>query len=198
MDQTTAPGHTDSFAGTLLKRLRLNIRVLGLALRRRWLMPDDIGVSYDRLACGYDESWLIHLKTITDRLTARLNAPATSILDLGCGTGYTLAWATERYPRALITGVDISRGMLDMATQRAGPPVSLVRADMLDYLHNCRSGSFDLIVAAWSIGYSNPAEVIAEAGRILPAGGTPIPAVCSMRAADYGQDARTTSKAPLS
>ena len=34
------------------------------------------------------------------------------ILDLGCGTGLELKWLWQRAPRALITGIDISPGML--------------------------------------------------------------------------------------
>ena len=38
---------------------------------------------------------------------------ACHVLDLGCGTGLELAYYLSRNPSAVITGIDLSRGMLD-------------------------------------------------------------------------------------
>lgn len=156
----------------LARRVHLSIRLLGLALRGRWLTPEHVGISYDRLAPRYDDSWLVHIQTVTDRLVAHLPARAESVLDLGCGTGYMLAAAARRYPEARLTGVDVSRGMMEQAARRMPRPAEWVCADMLDDLRRRQPGTADLVTAAWSIGYSNPAGVIAEAGRILPPGGS--------------------------
>jgi len=43
------------------------------------------------------------------------------ILDLGCGTGLELKWLWQRAPRALITGIDISPGMLQKLQSKYAP-----------------------------------------------------------------------------
>lgn len=45
------------------------------------------------------------------------DAPVT-ILDLGCGTGLELEYIFARAPRALVTGIDLSAGMLDQLRER--------------------------------------------------------------------------------
>ena len=41
--------------------------------------------------------------------------PGESVLEIGCGTAWNLARAARRYPRALLSGVDISAAMLETA-----------------------------------------------------------------------------------
>ena len=42
------------------------------------------------------------------------DAPGARILDLGCGTGLELNWYFRRNPSAAVTGIDLSRGMLEL------------------------------------------------------------------------------------
>lgn len=41
-----------------------------------------------------------------------------AVLDLGCGTGLELRWYYQKNPSARITGIDLSKGMLDMLQAR--------------------------------------------------------------------------------
>ncbi|MDT7728814.1 MAG: hypothetical protein QOI21_5390 [Actinomycetota bacterium] len=88
-----------------------------------------------------------------------LRVPAgTRVLDLACGPGvHVVPLAREG---AEVTGVDLSRPMLDRAQaacERAGTRATLIRADMRDYVD---AGAFDLIVNMYtSFGYfTEPGE----------------------------------------
>lgn len=149
--------------------IRLNLRVAGLALGRRWIQNRDVEKSYDLLSADYGESWLEHLRPATHRLLSRLpESVGGPILDLGCGTGETTSWLSERYPSATIQAQDISDGMLAAARQRVDNQSTTFRCgDMLAFLQEQPTESAELIVSAWAIGYSHPGQVLKEASRIL-------------------------------
>jgi ubiquinone/menaquinone biosynthesis C-methylase UbiE len=113
----------------LLQRIHLNVRAARLALTGRWLTPDDVAASYDALATVYRDHWLTHLCRTTDRLHEQLpeRLPANdspTILDLGCGSGYSTAFLAQKYPTAGITAVDISAEMLNQAKATLGNPMA--------------------------------------------------------------------------
>ena len=155
--------------------LRLNARVLTLAGTGQWVGRSDTQRSYDRLAPAYDENWLCHLAPVTQELLRRIPAaPAGPALDLGCGTGLTVEWLAQQPPEREIVAVDRSAGMLAAARRRctgAAGRVRFERADRLAFLRDRPPASAGLIVAAWSIGYSRPAQVIARSARVLAPGG---------------------------
>ncbi|MBN2161328.1 MAG: methyltransferase domain-containing protein [Pontiellaceae bacterium] len=153
--------------------LRLNLRVAKLALTNRWIDGGDVERSYDRLSGNYEQSWLEHLRPITHRLMERLpDTVSGTVFDLGCGTGETTRWLCARYPQTSITAQDISQGMLDAARNAVkSGSVVFVRGDMLDFLRQQPGAQAELIVSAWAIGYSKPAEILREASRVLQAGG---------------------------
>lgn len=151
--------------------LRLNLRMLGHVLARRWLTPQDVAAGYDRLAHDYDANWLCRLIPVTDRLIAALPDDISgAVFDLGCGTGYLTAALVQRYPAADVTGVDISPQMVAEARRR-GLCATLKTADMLSFLRRKPDGAAALIVSAWAIGYSVPDRLIAAAARVLAPGG---------------------------
>ena len=74
---------------------------------------------------------------------------ATAVLDLGAGTGETLAAVLGRHPGCAAVGIDKSPGMLEAASARlAALDVALVVADLADPLPE---GPFDLVVSALAI-----------------------------------------------
>ncbi|OJX72690.1 metalloregulator ArsR/SmtB family transcription factor [Magnetospirillum sp. 64-120] len=100
------------------------------------------------------------------------NRPITDLVDLGTGTGRVLEVLAPYYERG--TGIDLSREMLDIAR------ANLERAD----LRHCmvRQGditqapladnSADLVTVHQVLHYAaDPAQVVAEAARILRPGG---------------------------
>jgi tRNA (cmo5U34)-methyltransferase len=71
------------------------------------------------------------------------------VLDLGTGTGETLAAVLARHGGARAVGIDQSAGMLSEARRRlASLPVELAVADLADPLPD---GPFDLVVSALAI-----------------------------------------------
>jgi tRNA (cmo5U34)-methyltransferase len=75
--------------------------------------------------------------------------PPASVLDLGTGTGETLAAVLARHPGAAATGIDESAAMLDAAkTRLAGLGVELLVADLSEPLP---PGPFDLVVSALAV-----------------------------------------------
>jgi tRNA (cmo5U34)-methyltransferase len=97
---------------------------------------------------------------------------AASVLDLGTGTGETLAAVLARHPGAAATGIDESAAMLDAAKSRlAGLSVGLRVADLGEPLP---PGPFDLVVSALAVhhldGPGKAALFGAIAGVLRPGG----------------------------
>lgn len=91
-----------------------------------------------------------------------------AVLDAGCGTGLCAA-ALRPYAR-ILSGVDLSAGMLERARAR-GLYDSLEEAELAAFL-SARPGRFDLIVAADVLCYFGVLdEVLAVAGAALRPGG---------------------------
>ena len=97
---------------------------------------------------------------------------AGSVLDLGTGTGETLAAVLASHPGARATGIDESAAMLDAANVRlVGLLVDLVVADLADPLP---AGPFDLVVSALAVHHldgPNKAALFARIAAVLRPGG---------------------------
>jgi malonyl-CoA O-methyltransferase len=140
--------------------------------------------AFARIAPGYDAAAALP-REIAARMLERLDyvkiQPAR-VVDLGCGTGATLAALGERYPRAEIIGVDVCEVMLRIACRR--------RARLrwtLPFLHGPKRASWlaadaralPLTAGAAGLVWSNlmlpwladPLAALREAHRVLEAGG---------------------------
>jgi tRNA (cmo5U34)-methyltransferase len=97
---------------------------------------------------------------------------ATRVLDLGTGTGETLAAVLSRHGAAAAVGVDRSEAMLDAARARLhGLPVELRVAELTDRLPD---GPFDLVVSALAIHHlagPDKAALFARIAGVLRPGG---------------------------
>ena len=97
---------------------------------------------------------------------------ASSLLDLGAGTGETLAAVLARHPGCAAVGIDKSAGMLEAATTRlAGYPVELTVADLADPLPQ---GPFDLVISALAVHHLEgpaKADLFARVAAVLRLGG---------------------------
>jgi len=112
-----------------------------------------------------------------DRLQAAITDAADGpdverVLDLGTGTGETLARVLARHPGARAVGVDESDAMLGVAEARlAGRDVALRVADLADPLPD---GPFDLVVSALAVHHLDgpqKADLFARVAAVLRAGG---------------------------
>ena len=88
---------------------------------------------------------------------------AKAILDLGTGTGETLARVLPLHPAARVIGVDESKGMLAVARDAlADYDVTLLVAGLLDTLP---SGPFDLVVSALAVHHLDGPVMRRSSGR---------------------------------
>jgi MPBQ/MSBQ methyltransferase len=131
---------------------------------------------YRFLSLGYDR-WVNPLFWTPEMRAqaldaARLDAPGLEVLDAGAGTGFTTEGIVERVDPARVTMLDQSPHQL--ARARRKPALAACRkllgdAERLPF----EDASFDRYVSAGSIEYwPDPQRGIAEARRVLRAGGT--------------------------
>jgi len=91
------------------------------------------------------------------------------VLDAGCGGGAHSVVLAER--GAILTGVDLSAGLLDIARHRLAGRARLLVADLNEPLP-FEDGAFDLIVASLVMHYlADWSRPLSEFNRLLPKGG---------------------------
>ncbi|HEY2057114.1 MAG TPA: class I SAM-dependent methyltransferase, partial [Amycolatopsis sp.] len=97
------------------------------------------------------------------------------ILDAGCGSGPLFAALRDR--GAVVTGVDASAGMLELARRRLGTDTDLRVADLADPLP-FPDGAFDDVVASLVLHYLEDwGPTLTELRRVLRPGGRLIASV---------------------
>lgn len=95
---------------------------------------------------------------------------ASTILDLGCGTGELLKLISEQNEDSQLFGVDISKRMLEIAHQKLKDKAYLLYGDA-EYLL-FEKEKFDLVYCNDSFHhYPNPQKVLKEVARVLKKGG---------------------------
>lgn len=139
------------------------------------LTPEDF---YDGLSPRYDAAILRCVPRYKEMLWAILRyipddlAPRR-ILDLGVGSGNLSEVVVDRYPEAVVTGLDISKEMLALARARLpADRVNLVRSDFREL--GFKDASFDLAVSSISIHHlpdEDKQTLFRELHRLLRPGG---------------------------
>ncbi|MCU1640470.1 MAG: methyltransferase type 11 [Nocardia sp.] len=128
---------------------------------------------YDTIADGYTA------ENETSLLNAYYERPAMlelagdvtgqRILDAGCGSGPLFAALRDR--GAIVTGIDASAGMLELARRRLGADADLRVADLANPLP-FPDDAFDDVVASLVLHYLQDwAQTLAELRRVLTPGG---------------------------
>ncbi len=129
---------------------------------------------FDRAADGFDDVDFVHSITrqgILDRLEP-LRLRATTILDLGAGTGSATPMLRKRFSRALVISVDLSHNMLRRCAMKrrrwSAPREIQADAAQLPFA----AGSFDLVFANLLLPWiDDPSRAFAEVARVLRDGG---------------------------
>jgi malonyl-CoA O-methyltransferase len=135
----------------------------------------DVRRSFERAARTYDEAAVLQ-REVGSRLLEHLDPMRIEpkrVLDLGCGTGETLAALQRRYARAAVIGLDLAYAMLARAAARppwwrralGRPSAPLVcgDAEALPFAN----GSVELVFSNLALQWCDPARVFAEAARVL-------------------------------
>ncbi|MFT5145246.1 MAG: cyclopropane fatty-acyl-phospholipid synthase-like methyltransferase [Rhodothermales bacterium] len=81
-------------------------------------------------------------------------APFGRVLDIGCGDASTIAHTLTGLPAIVYTGVDLSPVALEAAAKNlgaAGVAARLEEADYMSFLERADSGSFDTLVAGFTV-----------------------------------------------
>jgi len=102
-------------------------------------------------------------------------AQAHRILEVGCGTGYNLKLLARRFPKARLTGLDVSSHMIDKASRATKAWAERVELEQRPYkLGDKRyEGKMDAILFSYALTMINPQweELIQQAKADLKPGG---------------------------
>ncbi|MFJ6217061.1 methyltransferase domain-containing protein [Streptomyces sp. NPDC092296] len=135
--------------------------------------------AFDRSAPAYDllvaanPGYHAQLRLAARRLALPGGGAGQHLLDLGCGTGASTAALLRAAPRARITAVDASAGMLARARAKRWPPG-------VDFVHGAAeslagagvTGPFDAVLAAYLVrNTAGPDAVLAAVRGLLRPGG---------------------------
>lgn len=136
-------------------------------------MFNNIAPSYDimnrMMTMGIDRQW--RRRAVR---TVACTSPST-ILDIATGTGDLAIALSRACPKAKVTGIDLSQGMMDIATQKvsAAGMSDKISFRACDALHMpFADDSFDAITVAFGVrNFEHLREGYAEMYRVLHPGG---------------------------
>ena len=153
------------------------------------------GSRYDEMADGYARHWapvlrvaaervLDHLEEVLEQTTAAARTAdsrmpgAARLLDVGSGTGTLARAAVARWPEALVTGIDPSSGMLDVARRTSEatlPPDAAARFETVVAFADelpANVGTFDAAMSSFVLQLvPSRAAALREVRRVLRPGG---------------------------
>jgi SAM-dependent methyltransferase len=143
--------------------------------------PASEEVRYDRIAEGYAQHWGPVIRPAAEsvlELAPLLQSGAARVLDIGTGTGTLALAALERFPHVVVTGIDPSSAMLEIARREARkrlPPAARTRL-RLEVAPAARlpfpAGSFDVAISSFVLQLvPSRAAALREARRVLRRGG---------------------------
>lgn len=147
---------------------------------RQIALPEKRAVrrAFERAAASYDAAAVIH-REVGKRLLEHLEPiriDPSLVVDIGCGTGASLAALAQRYPRATLAGFDLARAMLAQARSRTpwwrraisrAPCLACADAECLPLA----AAAAGLVFSNLALQWCRPAAFFSEAARVLPAGG---------------------------
>lgn len=130
------------------------------------LNKEKIISNFSGSAESYDRHAILQ-KEMADEIFAWADTEnPSSILDIGCGTGYLTARLAKRFPSAEVVGIDIAPGMIEVARRKSAQKNLLFAVGDGEGLP-FSGHSFDLVVANASLQWMRLSEVLPEVLRVL-------------------------------
>jgi len=149
-----------------------------------------VAASFSRAAAVYDSVAHVQREVGVQLLTRleQLQGVPSTVLDLGCGTGYFYPALRERFPQAQYLGLDLASGMVDYARNRCMDESVWLVADAEAL--PLASESIDLVFSSLAVQWcARPEHLFAELARVLRPGGCCVftslgpDTLCELRAA---------------
>jgi predicted TPR repeat methyltransferase len=135
--------------------------------------PGEVADRYDAWARGYDDdlaSWSYQAPAVVADAVASRHPDASSVLDVGCGTGLVGRALRERGFSGQLRGLDISQASLDIA-QDTRAYDSVEQADLQQRLP-LQDNSVDAVVCVGVMTYLPEVESVwREFARVVRSGG---------------------------
>jgi SAM-dependent methyltransferase len=135
----------------------------------------ELSQAYDRVRDDYEDFWLAQAGKPVVELVEKLHLSGSeTVFEAGCGSGFGTALLARELARGgRITAVDVSEGMLSVASRRlkaAGRDnVEFILGDAMETLARCRD--VDVVFASWVLGYIPVVPFLAVAARAMKPGG---------------------------
>jgi SAM-dependent methyltransferase len=137
---------------------------------------------YDRMADGYGRWWAPVIAPAAlmalDEVGRAVKAGATSVLDVGTGTGTLAIEILRRWPQVAVTAIDASGGMVEAARAEAARHLGSKQRDRLDLRValaddlGLADSSIDVAVSSFVLQLvPNRARALREVRRVLRPGG---------------------------
>lgn len=145
---------------------KLGLRAFTLYLNKEHDSNKLVQTGYNEVASFYDTYWTKYMSSLSEDLLKRVQPPKQgNCLDLTCGTGFVTQKLFE-LTAGVVTGVDASEQMIDVAQKKYGDTCRFVHDDAYHFLKNQPANSYDCITCAWGLGYLPP-RVLNEILRTL-------------------------------
>lgn len=125
------------------------------------LNKEEIKKNFSRSAKDYDRHAGLQ-NGLADELFLKLatvHCQPSTVLDIGCGTGYLTRKIAAAFPAARVIGIDLAPGMIAVAQEKNNPPnagFELMDGECFAFAEN----HFDLIVSNASLQWMNFEEVL--------------------------------------
>src|SRR6056297_1139738 len=130
---------------------------------------------WDKASTYYETGWQEQLWPAQESLLAEADPQSgETVLDISCGTGLvTIPMAEIIQPDGMVTGIDLSEGMIDEVRSRVNQrdigniALKNMNAENLDFLNN----TFDLGICSLGLMYyPHPEKALGEMFRVLKPG----------------------------
>jgi malonyl-CoA O-methyltransferase len=125
---------------------------------------------FSRAAAHYDEAAQLQYQCAQELAVILPNIQPQRILDVGTGTGYGIEALQNRYPQAILYGIDLSHAMLLEAQKKVSSSLlSAADFDSLPFADQSIDFIFSSLAWQWSPDFKISLN---EAARVLKPGGT--------------------------